>query len=230
MNQYWENLQTKVNSMALRERALIFAAIAAVLVTLIGMSFVDPLLTEEKKLSAKVQQQQQKSKELQDQVEISSKAREQVANSPLHQRIEQARQQLMDGDDYLHGLHDRLVTPEKMPELLEQVLSHHGSLKLVDLQTLSAALLVEKGAVKPKESIATSASAVAAPESQAFKHGVIITVRGGYLELLQYLTELEHLPTQMFWGQVEMNVVEYPEVELTLTLYTLSLDKTWLKI
>jgi len=34
----------------------------------------------------------------------------------------------------------------------------------------------------------------------------------------------------MFWSMAKMNVVKYPEAELTLTLYTLSLDETWLQI
>jgi len=55
-------------------------------------------------------------------------------------------------------------------------------------------------------------------------------VRGSYADLLQYLAALEKLPTQMFWSMAKMNVVKYPEAELTLTLYTLSLDETWLQI
>jgi len=57
-----------------------------------------------------------------------------------------------------------------------------------------------------------------------------MTVRGSYADLLQYLTALEKLPTQMFWGMAKMQVVQYPEAELTLTLYTLSLEKTWLQV
>lgn len=228
MKDLWENIEKKVNGMALRERALIFAAFAVVLVTLTSFQLLDPLLEEKKKLTAKVQQQQEKAKAVQDQIAASSEARKNVANSPLRQKIEQTKQQLMEGDAYLHGLNDRLVAPEKMPELLEQVLSHHGGLKLIDLQTSPAVPLVEKSAAKPTETV--PASAVAVPDSKAFKHEVTISVRGSYLELMQYLAELEHLPTQMFWGKAEMKVEQYPEVELTLTLYTLSLDKIWLKI
>jgi MSHA biogenesis protein MshJ len=137
------------------------------------------------------------------------------------------------------------VAPEKMAEMLEQVLKKNARLQLVNLQTLPAAPLLEPllenalaksaGAKTLSENAEaepgnTPASAVTAPNKQAFKHGVQITVRGSYLDLLQYLTELEHLPTQMFWGKAEMRVEKYPDVELTLTLYTLSLDKTWLKI
>ncbi len=63
-----------------------------------------------------------------------------------------------------------------------------------------------------------------------YKHGVQITVRGSYADLVQYLTALEKLPTRMFWGTAKMKVVQHPTVELTLTLYTLSLDKTWLQV
>jgi MSHA biogenesis protein MshJ len=47
---------------------------------------------------------------------------------------------------------------------------------------------------------------------------------------LQYLTEVEQLPTQMYWGKAEMKVETYPSVVLTVTVYTLSMEKTWLKI
>ena len=63
-----------------------------------------------------------------------------------------------------------------------------------------------------------------------YKHGVQITVRGSYADLTQYMAALENLPTRMFWGMAKMNVVQYPTSELTLTLYTLSLDKTWLQV
>ena len=67
-------------------------------------------------------------------------------------------------------------------------------------------------------------------EKQIYKHGVKITVRGSYANLLRYLSALEKLPTQMFWGVAKMDVIKHPKVELSLTLYTLSLDKTWLQI
>ena len=54
--------------------------------------------------------------------------------------------------------------------------------------------------------------------------------RSSYTDLLQYLRALEKLPTRMFWGMAKMQVAKYPETDLTLTLYTLSLDKKWLQI
>ena len=222
---YWGKLAGKIDEMSLRERVLIFAALAFLLVSLINMLFFDALLAEQKKLSSQVVQQQEKTKEIQAQIEALLQARKNDANSPLRQRLSQIRQQLAEGDAYLQSRRDRLVAPEKMAELLEQVLNKNGQLQLISLQTLAAAPLIEK-TVKPEG----AGVAPAVPDKQVFRHGVQITVRGSYLDLLRYLTALEQLPTKMFWGMARMNVVQYPAAELTLTLYTLSMDKTWLQI
>jgi len=238
MNQYWENLLTKVDGMSLRERGLTFAAVAFVLITLIKVLLFNPLLAEQTGLSAQVQQQQVKMKANQAQMVAALQARQDVEKSPLHQRIQQARQQLADSNVYLQGLSAHLVPPDKMADLLQQVLNQNGHLQLIDLQTSPVTPLIEKEAAKPNKAGTAPASAVVvapasttvAPDNQLFKHEVKIIVRGSYLDLLQYLTDLEQLPTQMFWGRAEMKVEKYPDVVLTLTLYTLSLDKTWLKI
>lgn len=222
---YWEKLAGKVDDMSLRERVLIFSALAFLLVSLVNALFIDTLLEEQKKLSGHVVRQQEKTKEIQARIEALLQARRNDANSPLRLRLNQVKQQVADGDAYLQGRRDRLVAPEKMADLLRQVLGKNGKLQLVGLQTLTVAPLIEK-TVKPD-------MAGAAPEQmdrQVFRHGVQITVRGGYPDLLNYLAELERLPAKMFWGMAKLNVVQHPVAELTLTIYTLSLDKTWLQV
>lgn len=219
MKQHWENLINKVDAMSLRERVLIFAAAAFMLVALAKTLSLEPLLAEQKKLSSQVVQIQEKMKALQVQLDASTQAKRDNENSPLRQRIESAKQLLAEGDVYLQGLRDHLVAPEKMGELLEDVLNQNGRLQLVDLHTLPVAPLTM-----------AKSGATAVLDKQVFKHGVQMTVRGSYLDLLEYLTELEKSPTQMFWGKAELKVEQHPDVVLTLTLYTLSLDRTWLKI
>lgn len=215
----------KVDGMSLRERALIFAAAAFLAVSLIDSFFLNPLLQQQKKLSAQVVQQQEKMKEIQAQLAALLQAKQADATSPQRERIRQLRQQIADGDTYLQGRRDKLVPPERMPALLEQMLKRNGRLQLVAMNTLPVTPFIEQAAD------ATIAQApLVGQERQMYKHGVQITVRGSYADLLQYLTALEKLPTRMFWGVAKMNVVQYPSVELTLTLYTLSLDKTWLQV
>jgi MSHA biogenesis protein MshJ len=218
-----EKLVAKVDAMSLRERALIFAAAAFLLVSLFDSLFLEPLLAKQKMLSARVVQQQEKMKEAQSQIAALLQAKQADANSPQRERIRLLRQQIADGNAYLNDRRDKLVPPEKMAQLLEQVLNKNDRLKLVALNTLPVSLLIEPSADAPP-------SKTTGLERQIYKHGVKITVRGSYADLLQYLTALEKLPTQMYWGVAKMDVVQHPTVELTLTLYTLSLDKTWLQV
>ena len=225
--QYWAALNAKIEALALRERVLIFCAMAFLLITLVNMVFLEPLLAEQKKLSTQVVQQQEKMKEIQAQITTLLQARKSNEDSPQRVRLTQLKNQIMEGDTYLQSRRDRLVPPEKMAGLLEQVLTRNGQLQLVSLRSLPVSPLIENANTGAD---ASAAQSTGVSESQVFKHGVQITVRGSYLDLLQYLTSLEQLPVQMFWGMAKMNVEQHPVAELTLTLYTLSLDKIWLQI
>ena len=60
-----DKIVAKVDSFSLRERALIFFAIAALVVSLVDSLFLEPLLNKQKTISAQVVQQQEKMKEVQ---------------------------------------------------------------------------------------------------------------------------------------------------------------------
>jgi len=217
-----EKITTKIDGMSVRERALIFAAAAFALVSLINTMFLDPLLAQQKRMSSQVVQQQEKMKETQAQLTSLLAAKQADEHAPQRERIRQLRDQIAQGDAYLKKTQDRLVPPEKMANLLEQVLAKNSGLQLVSLDTLPVALFIE-----PKSDAASKAGGA---DKQIYQHGVRMTVRGSYADLLKYMAALEKLPAQMFWGNAKLNVVRYPSSELTLTLYTLSLDKRWLQV
>lgn len=227
MRRYWGLASARIDDLSLRERAMIFAAAAFVVISLINAMLLDPLLAKQKALSAQVVQQQEKQKALQAQMQALLQAKSDDEKSPLRLRLAQLKRQLQEQDGYLQSRQERLVEPGKMASLLEQVLNKNGKLELVSLNTLPVGLLIEKPL---PEGAAAQPAATPAGEKQIFKHGVQITVRGSYPDLLQYLAALEKMPVQMFWGEASLNVDQYPAATLTLTLYTLSLDKTWLTV
>ncbi|OGS90370.1 MAG: agglutinin biogenesis protein [Gallionellales bacterium GWA2_60_18] len=224
MKRYWELACNRIDELSLRERVMVFAAVAFVVVALLNALLLDPLLAKQKTLAAQVIQQQEKAKELQGQVQATLQAMRDDEHSPLRQRIAQLRAQQAEQDGYLQSRRDRLIPPDEMAGLLEQVLNRNGRLQLVALKTLPVGLLIP-----PRDKTAANAQA-GGSQRQIFKHGVQITVRGSYPDLLQYLTALENMQAQMFWGEAVMSVEQYPSATLTLTLYTLSMDKTWLTV
>jgi len=224
MKQYWDRVSSAIDELSLRERAMIFVAAAFVVISLINVLLIDPLLARQKLLSSQVAQRQEKMKELQAQMQNILQAKRDDEHSPLRQRLAQLKQQLKEQDDYLQSRTDRLVEPDKMADLLKKVLGNNGSLQLVELKTLPVSPLIEP----PKDAAPNPPDNQAGTQRQIFKHGVQITVRGSYLDMIRYVTALEKLPEQMFWGEASLSVEKYPDSLFTLTLYTLSLDKTWL--
>ena len=216
----WKTLAGRVDDMGLRERGLIFAMAAVILFALINTLFLDPLLAKQKTLSQQIVQQQNQIKGIQAQLQAMAEARGTDPDAANRAKLELIKQQLAQIEVFLQGKQQHLIPPNKIAGLLEEMLTRNRRLQLISLQTLPV------GAVTGKQEQA-SAPAV---ERQFFKHGVEITLRGNYLDLLDYVMQLERLQWQMFWGKARLNVEEYPASQLTLTLYTLSLDKAWLVI
>jgi MSHA biogenesis protein MshJ len=139
MKVYWERLRTSIDDMSLRERAMIFVAAAFVVISLMEVMLLDPLLAKQKILSTQVVQQQEKMKELQAQMQNLLQAKRDDEHSPLRDRLAQLKQQLQTQDSYLQSRRDRLIAPDKMADLLRQVLNKNDRLQLVELKTLPAA-------------------------------------------------------------------------------------------
>jgi len=226
VKQYWERYAALLNARNSRERALIFVMVLVVAWGLLSALLLDPMLAKKKRLTQEVNQQQAQMQKLRTQVEnilsgaqadpdAATRAR-QVA---LSQKLEQSRAALQ-------SVQQSLVPADKMARLLEDVLTQNRNLKLVSVKTLPVSSLLEMPAdVAPPK---TEEKTPAGPA--IYKHGVEIAVSGSYAELTQYLDTMEKLPWRMIWGKAEMRVEEYPLVTLTITLYTLSMDKTWLSV
>ena len=232
MKQLWDKLNVKVSAMSKRERVFIFIAVVVAGLWLVNNFLLEPLFAQQKGLRNQQSQLQQNINEVKAQITTIQQENSPNSNSPQRTRINQLKQELADGNAFLKSNREKLVLPEKMAEHLRQLLNRNSRLQLVALNTLPVTPLIDKENTKNTEQ--GKAAVVLGPdgnmEKQVYKHGVQLTLRGNYLDLLQYLSALEKLPQQMYWAKAYMNVVQYPSTELTLTVYTLSLDKTWLQI
>jgi MSHA biogenesis protein MshJ len=232
MKQLWEKISKKLNAMSVRERLMVFAAVAVLIVSLSNMFLLDPLFVKQKAMANLLLQQQQQLNEIEVQINTVLQENSPNSTSPRRMQIIQLNQEIVEGDAFLKSSRERLVPPEKMAEHLRRLLQKNSSLQMVSMQTLPASPLIEIAGADGNEKInkTQGLNSSVANKNQVYKHGVALTLRGDYLALMQYLVALEKLPQQMYWARIEMKVVKYPSAELTLTLYTLSLDKTWLQV
>lgn len=232
LKRQWLHQAERVDALSLRERLLIFLAAALVLVTLVNTLLIDPQLSRQTALSRQAAQTQIQLTALQEQVRILAAEQSEDPDAPLRARMQQLQKELASADTSLLDFQSGLVSPQQMPSMLKDILQRNRTLRLVSLQTLPrqnlAAAVVEAAAQGAEAGAAEALQQTT--QSGVFRHGVKITVEGGYADLLRYLMEMESSPWEMFWGKAELKTGEYPKSTLTLTLYTLSLDKAWLTI
>lgn len=223
LKQQWQRVSDKADAMSLRERVMVFLMLAAVLGVLLNAVLLDPLVAGQKKHSRDIVERQAQIADIQARTQVLASAAQADPDAANRERLKALKQKLEQSDKALNDVQQGLVPPERMARLLEDILERNRGLRLVSLKTLPAGALL--GAP-----VAGAGEKGAATAGQVYRHGIQITVEGNYAELSQYLAELEKLPWRMFWSQADMRVDEYPKVVLTLTVYTLSLDQSWLAV
>jgi MSHA biogenesis protein MshJ len=196
-------------------------------IVFVGYQFlVAPLIAKGAHLTAQIAEHEASTAQAQQQSQALLRSLAQDPNDELRKQIDAVKAQIAERDDTVRGVQKGLVPPTRMAAALESMLNRSQSVRLVSMKTLPVSTLVEPPAPKDGEAPAPAAT----DGHQVYKHGVEITLEGNYLDLLDYLAKLEKLPWQMFWAHTRMDAGDYPRVRVTLTLYTLSLDKAWLVV
>jgi MSHA biogenesis protein MshJ len=231
MKRYWTTLAARIDRATLRQRIGLFLACAAVVVYMLFMLAFDPLLREQARLRAQMAQQRAAMAGIDTQITTLVDAFARDPDTASRQRLATARAETRTLGDSLASMQKGLVAPEQMAPLLQTILRANGRLQLVALATLPVTAV---GGPPPSAVSAAAAPVAAAPAPPVtgllYRHGVQVTVRGSYGDMIDYMAALERLPTQLFWGQAQLAVEDYPRTQVTLTLYTLSLDSKWMKL
>ncbi|HEV8260668.1 MAG TPA: type II secretion system protein GspM [Burkholderiales bacterium] len=226
MNETWRKVVARFDALKPRERAMVFAAGAVVIGWLVFMMAIDNELARYKRLNADLSRQQTTLAQLQTQIAELMRAAAQDPDAAGRARIAALTRQLAQFDTDLRDMQRGLVPPTRMARVLEDVLTRNSQVHLVKLRTLPVTALVDRDAKGEPVRAETQGGA----ERLIYKHGIELTLEGGYLDLLDYLTRLEKLPWQMFWARTRIDASRYPRVQMTVTLYTLSLDEAWLVV
>lgn len=220
MKEQWHKWVEKIDALALRERALIFLMLSVVMLTPVKMFLLDPMRAKHSTLTKQIAERQKQISALQNQMQglaITSQIDPDVEN---RKRLEKLKQRLVEMEAPFETVQQTLVSPDKKVELLEGLLLQYPHLKMVSLKTLPVTSALEG---KPVAGVKGGASLV-------YRHGVQLVLVGGYHDLLQYLAGVEKLPMRVVWSEADLRVDKYPQITLSLTLYTLSLEKTWLSV
>ncbi len=205
----------RVDHASLRERVLVFLATALILVYVLNAVLITPVRDEQRRLTVSIAQNERELRTIQGEVQRLVRARASDPDVRNRERAAVLRAEIADLDGRIAEEQRRFTTPQRMRDVLEEMLQREKRLRLIDLKTLP---------------VADMSASQGQAGRRVFRHGVELTLAGSYLDLHAYLAALEGLSTQLYWGRAEMSVAEYPVATLKLTVYTLSFDQAWLVV
>jgi MSHA biogenesis protein MshJ len=210
------NYAKRLDALKLRERVLVFFAAAAIVVYVADSALLEPLLKRQKINSQKDQQQQDEIRAMQLQLQAYAQAQLSEGANAKRQRLERYKAEIAALDRDLAGRQGELVTPDRMTKMLSEITKRNPGVELVSLRSLPPSTL-------------TQLPSGGSENAALYRHGIEVTVSGGYFKMLGYLADLERNPARILWGPMDLQAA-YPNVTLKITLYTLSPEKTWLLI
>lgn len=235
----WKQYAAKYAALAPRERALLPGAICFAILMLGHLLVIEPAFKQRRTLQQRLMQESNDLTVAQAQLTVL-RAKVNNPDAEARAQLEALRVQARDVDDKFKQLQGSLVPPQDMSLWLSGLLQAQRGLQLVGLRTLpvtSVSDLVE--GKKPATTMPPAVAAPAAPAASAastdtappdawlYRHGVEVTVRGSYPDLLAYLRTLENMPRRVYWGELKLDAQQSPAVVMTLVVYTLSVEKTW---
>jgi MSHA biogenesis protein MshJ len=205
----------RIDAATLRERVMIFLAATLVLVFIANAALIEPLRAKQKRIAAETAHLTAELQGVQSQLGslVQSAARD--PDAPNRAKMAALREQLAKLNAHVAQEERRFTPPDRMRDVLEEMLRRNKGLALLELKTLP---VVPVGAPTPG----------GATPGGVYRHGIEFSVAGDYAQLYEYLRMLERLPTQLYWGRAELSVAEHPVLRLKLIAYTVSFDPSWL--
>jgi MSHA biogenesis protein MshJ len=187
-----ESVAKRFDRLSLRERVLTSAATLVVLVAVFQVLVLQRLELRRKQLTQQL-------------TEIGTA----VNDTALAGQLKQANARL---DSQSAGL----IPPQRMTQVIHDVLSRQQGVTLISLRTVAPHALVD----------GSDPGASAGP----YVHSVVLVMQGQYLDVLAYLQALEGLQWHFYWQSLELDATHYPTTQVTIRLGTVSMSHDWIQL
>jgi len=217
LSQSYYNLSSRFNAMTLRERAMVAAALLALIILAWDQFLMRPLGERKMQLSQEVEAIQRNLKTLADAIEGRAQG------NPLSVAMEKKAslsQSLASVDAQLQAESAGLIPPERMLQALRDVLDRQRGLRLISMRNFPVTSLVAAADADGQQRTAAG----------PFVHSLELVIEGSYLDVLRYLDQVESLPWRFYWQMLELKTTDYPLNRVRIRLNTLSMEKELLGV
>jgi len=207
----------RIGMMSLRERVFIFAASVLVTLALVQTLLIDAGQLGIQQANARVQAAEESLAQIGQQRQQLERAAGRNPDRAARETLAAQEARLAALNAELDQLQRSLIPPERMNQVLKNVVQEQRGIRIVGFKTLNP------------QPVALPDAAEGAPPG-FYRHGFEVKVSGRYSDLVTYLERLEALPWRLNWIEASLDAADRPMLTLTLTVHTLSLEETWLRV
>ncbi len=108
-----------------------------------------------------------------------------------------------------------MVPAEQMPALLEKILQKTQGIKLLALASIPPTALLNTD-VKGTPNL--------------YRHGIKLKLSTTYFDFLNFVEAIDKMPKKLYWQRLDYQVKSFPEAEVELELYSLSLSEEFIRV
>jgi MSHA biogenesis protein MshJ len=231
----WRTLAKRFDALKLRERMLVTTATLVVLLALFNVLALRGLEARRQALAAQLSDIGS-----QDQ-SMSGAASAAVGTSSVVADVERSRDLGKTLDRVTARLRSQsagLIPPQRMSEVIHDVLARQQGVELISLRSLPPyPLLAGAPAAEATDGQAVSAATLPAqsdssspPAQGPYVHAMVLVLQGSYLNVLEYLQALQQLRWHFYWQSLQLDVTQYPTTRVTVRLGTLSMNQEWIDL
>jgi MSHA biogenesis protein MshJ len=227
MRERWRKLAERFGALKPRERMLVLVGVVVGTALVFDAIAIQPKEARQKRLEQQIADARQNLKLAETRIKTKDVVGE--SHSVKVSYRDALRVRLAEINKNMVGLQQGMVPPERMARLLEDMLARTRGLQLNSLRALPLKRFEPGGAAPaPQAGAITVNPALKYHERTIFQHGFEITLQGSYSDLHDYLAQIEKLPWHMYWTRISVQTEQYPRLQVTITVQTLSLAKAWL--
>lgn len=204
----WETIQQKFNELPQLRRRFWLVLSLVFIVYLGAYVLLFPVWQEYQTSTTRTEQQEQRLSLLKQQLEVVEIRLSGDSKAPLKRKLENLQEQINEINQRLKN-ETNYVSAADNRRLLQALL---GS---------ATELTVKSAQVLPAEKIYGNEDGIS---EAIFKHRLQLVVSGDFQEIYHYFNQLEQLPWSFYWQRMDYEVSDYPDAQVILEIYTLSLE------
>ena len=218
----WERQAKRIDALSLRERAILFLSIAAVLAALFDSLVLSPLAARAKLRSEQEAQQATEITQLREQFVAISRSSNDPAGQ-LARQLDAARAERSQLDAALHQA-GSVNAGEGLPAVLQRLLAQQPGLVLERLTLLDDAPVTVPTLAAASAPVASSHVTPPAMPGMSWQ-GVELQVQGSYRDTQRYLQALERELPGLRWGEMHLSTTGTSEApRLVVQLFLLKVQ------